>query len=41
LAGIEAINSQYARHARRAQEIAREHFEARHVLTRLIDETCA
>ena len=37
LAGIEAINSDYARHARRAEEIAREHFDARRVLTRLLD----
>jgi hypothetical protein len=41
VAGIEAINRQYERHARRAQEIAREHFEAGRVLTRLLAEACA
>jgi hypothetical protein len=38
LAGIDAINTDYPRHARRAEEIAREHFDARRVLTRLVDE---
>lgn len=37
LAGIDAINTSYARHASRAVEIAREHFDARIVLTRLLD----
>ena len=37
LAGIEAINADYDRHARRAVEIAREHFEATRVLTRLLN----
>ena len=41
LAGIERINSDYARHARRAREIAREHFDAARVLPRLLDEACA
>jgi hypothetical protein len=41
LAGIDAINGDYARHARRASEIAREHFDALRVLTRLVDETCS
>jgi hypothetical protein len=38
LAGIDRINSQYERHARCAQEIAREHFDATRVLTRMLDE---
>jgi hypothetical protein len=41
LAGIDQINSDYERHARRAVEIAREHFDARRVLPRLLDEACA
>lgn len=38
LAGIERINSDYIRHARRAGEIAREHFAADRVLTRLLEQ---
>jgi hypothetical protein len=38
LAGIDRINSSYECHARRAAEIAREHFDARRVLTKLLDE---
>ena len=38
LAGIDRINGSYARHARRAAEVAREHFEAGRVLRRLLDE---
>ena len=38
LSGIDRINSDYERHARRAIEIAREHFDARRVLPRLLDE---
>ncbi|MSR35093.1 MAG: glycosyltransferase family 1 protein [Gemmatimonadetes bacterium] len=38
LAGIDRINGDYARHARAAQEVAREHFDARHVLPRLLEE---
>jgi hypothetical protein len=41
LAGIDRINSAYDRHARRAAEIAREHFDAARVLTRLIEEADA
>ena len=37
LAGIDRINSDYAAHARRAREIAAEHFAADLVLTRLLD----
>ncbi|MGE0448554.1 MAG: glycosyltransferase [Vicinamibacterales bacterium] len=40
LAGIDRINSDYARHARRAREIAAGHFDASIVLTRLL-ETCS
>jgi len=40
LAGIDAINGDYAAHARRAQEIAREHFDAARILPRLLD-TCS
>jgi hypothetical protein len=38
LAGIDRINSDYRRHAAQAHAIAREHFEAGAVLTRLLDE---
>jgi hypothetical protein len=37
VAGIEAINGDYQRHARRAVDIAREHFEASRVLPPLLD----
>ncbi len=37
VAAIDRINSRYERHARRAREIAREHFEAGSVLTKLLD----
>jgi hypothetical protein len=37
VAGIDAINRDYAGHARDAAEIAREHFDARRVLTDLLD----
>ncbi|HEX4948111.1 MAG TPA: glycosyltransferase [Blastocatellia bacterium] len=36
LAAIEAVNLDYARHSRCAQEIAREHFDARQVLSELL-----
>jgi hypothetical protein len=36
VAGIETINVDYPRHARRAAEVAREHFEAGRVLTPLL-----
>jgi hypothetical protein len=38
LAGVDRINSGYAAHARRASEIAREFFDARVVLPRLLGE---
>jgi hypothetical protein len=38
LAGIEAINSDYARHAQAAGEIAREHFDAARVLPALLEK---
>jgi L-rhamnose isomerase len=41
LAGIDRINSDYPAHARRAAEIAREHFDATRVLPALLDEACA
>jgi hypothetical protein len=41
LAGLDRITSEYARHARGASEIAREHFDARRVLTRLLEEASA
>jgi hypothetical protein len=41
IAGIDRINSDYPRHAARAADIAREHFDARKVLTRLLEESCA
>jgi hypothetical protein len=37
LAGIDRINSDYDRHTRRAGEIAREHFDARVVLPKLLE----
>jgi hypothetical protein len=37
LAGIDAVNGDYARHARRAREIAAEHFAAERVLPPLLD----
>ncbi|OFW29556.1 MAG: hypothetical protein A3H97_01380 [Acidobacteria bacterium RIFCSPLOWO2_02_FULL_65_29] len=41
LAGIDAINSDYPRHARRALEVAREHFDSKRILTRLVEDACA
>ena len=38
LAGIDRINSDYELHARRAREIAHEHFDSRRVLSRLLDD---
>ena len=40
LAGIDRINSDYARHARRALDIAREHFDANRVLPPLLEVAC-
>ena len=40
VAGIDRINGDYYRHARRAEEIAREHFGAARVLARLVEEAC-
>jgi hypothetical protein len=37
LGGIDRINSSYQTHARRAREIAREHFDAARVLPSLLD----
>ena len=39
-AGIDRINGDYDRHARRAKEIAHEHFDAALVLSRLVEEAC-
>jgi hypothetical protein len=39
--GIDRINSDYARHARAAAALAREHFDSRTVLQRLVDEASA
>jgi hypothetical protein len=41
LDGIERINGDYRRHAREAQAIAREHFDAGRVLRRLLDEVAS
>ena len=41
LTGIDRINSDYPKHAKRAAEIAREHFDARRVLPRLVEDACA
>jgi hypothetical protein len=40
LAGIERINGDYDRHAERAREIAREHFDAAHVLPAFLEVAC-
>jgi hypothetical protein len=36
LAGIDTLNRDYQKHSRKARELAREHFESRQVLTRLL-----
>src|SRR5262245_22213066 len=41
VAGIDRINGDYDRHARRAREIAQAHFDARVVLPRLLDVACS
>jgi hypothetical protein len=41
LAGIDAINADYQRHARAAAEIASEHFDSGRVLRRLLEEATA
>ena len=41
VAGIDAVNGDYERHARRAAEIAHEHFDANRVLPNLLDKACA
>jgi hypothetical protein len=40
IAGIDRINADYDRHARRAHEIARAHFDARVVLPAFLDTAC-
>jgi len=41
IAGVERINTDYDRHARCAAEVAREHFDARRVLPKLLDTACS
>ena len=41
IAGVERINRDYDRHASRAHQIAREHFDAAVVLPRLLEVACA
>jgi len=41
LAGIDAINANYERHARAAAEIAHEHFDAARILPRLLEVACS
>lgn len=41
LGGIDCLNSAYDRHASRAREIAREYFDARVVLPRLLEIACS
>ena len=41
LAGIDAVNRDYPRHARRALDIAREHFDANVILPRLLEVACS
>ena len=40
-AGVESINTDYPRHAREALDVAREHFDARIVLPRLLEVACS
>ena len=40
LEGIDRINGDYERHARRAREIAREHFDASRVLPKFLEAAC-
>ena len=40
VAGIERINADYDRHAKRAVEIARECFDANRILSRLLEVAC-
>ncbi len=40
LAGIDGINADYARHAARASDLAREHFDASRVLPKLLEVAC-
>jgi hypothetical protein len=39
--GVTAINADYDRHARRALDIARDHFDANRVLPRLLETACS
>ena len=41
IAAIERINGNYQHHARAALDIAREHFDARRVLPRLLEVACS
>ena len=41
VAGIDRLNADYDRHAARAREIAREHFDASRVLPKLLEVACA
>jgi len=41
LGGIDAINTDYHRHARRALDVARAHFDANVVLPRLLEDACS
>jgi len=41
IAGLDRINTDYERHARRARELADAHFDARVVLPRLLDVACS
>jgi len=40
IAGIDRINGDYPRHAATAVDIARQHFDARIVLPRLLESAC-
>ena len=41
LAGIDRINSDYEHHAAAALDLAREHFDARRILSRLLETACS
>jgi len=41
IAGVDRINADYDRHAREAMAVAREHFDARVVLPKLLDTACS
>jgi hypothetical protein len=41
LAALDTINGHYAKHARAASEVAREHFDAARLLPKLLEVACS